>query len=61
MKLVNKGKAQICRACLEVKPLDQFHLNKQTETGYSKYCKACGVRPGGYSAEARYSKLNEWQ
>lgn len=42
MKIVNFGTAQVCRACLEVKPLHQFYKLKETETGYSKFCKDCG-------------------
>lgn len=59
MILVNKGTAAVCRACMQVKPVSQFHTSKYTETGITKYCKQCGVKPGSYSAEARYNQFTD--
>lgn len=49
MKIINNGTAQVCRACLEVKPLKQFYKLKETETGYSRYCKDCGYPAHQYT------------
>jgi len=59
--IVNRGTAKVCNACLDLKPLEQFHKSRYNSTGYAKYCKECGIKPGNYSAVARYNQFLEYK
>jgi len=36
-----RSKTKQCTKCLEIKPLDEFHLANKTPTGRKTVCKAC--------------------
>lgn len=57
MKLINGNKAQVCRACLNVKPVNQFYKNYLSETGYCKFCKDCG-HPATVAHYRRHNQQN---
>lgn len=60
-RLINFNTAKVCYVCMKVLPLSNFYPSKLSDTGYTKYCISCGVKPGNYRPEARYNQFTDYQ